>query len=594
LSKKGTLEIKAIGDASGIGKMTKEIGGHFGGLTGTVGKLAGAFAGLAVISKVTGYFVDAGKAAAEEEQQMKSLEMALRTNAGVTEEGYAEVEKWIAATQRATATADGELRPALLKVASTTKDVGVAQGIMATALDISKARGLDLNTVIVAMEKAYQGNVGGLQRLGVATKDAEGNTLSFEQVMANANQTYGGAAQEAANTTAGRMQNLSLTLADLKETVGMALLPVIEKFTGFIMDNMPTIEKVMVGFAELVGLALNVLSDTVFPILQKVFESFTGSVSDKTPGTNTLFESIGKVVETLMSVFDRVWPLIWGAVDMFIQFLTGPTGAALINGLLEGIGAVLNLVCSIFEKVWPLIQKIVQKFIDFFASPSGQKLISSLLGLVSTAVDLVLAAFEACWPVLESVVGVFLSFFNGAGGASFITGLIQTIIDIVNKVLKVFTDVFNGIGPIIGPLIKGICAVIEDIGKSAGWVIEKLQDLWYWITRTQPGVEYTSDMESGGYNPATGKFQPGSYLEHALGGVFSAPHLGLVAESGPEAIIPLNNPRRASEVMAQAGLGGTTINLGGITVNITGQGAAAGQAAADTFLQRVAAAGVRL
>jgi hypothetical protein len=51
---------------------------------------------------------------------------------------------------------------------------------------------------------------------------------------------------------------------------------------------------------------------------------------------------------------------------------------------------------------------------------------------------------------------------------------------------------------------------------------------------------------------------------HADGGVFSTPHVGLVAEAGPEAIIPLNNPTRAAEVMSEAGLGGMmspTVNV---------------------------------
>lgn len=43
---------------------------------------------------------------------------------------------------------------------------------------------------------------------------------------------------------------------------------------------------------------------------------------------------------------------------------------------------------------------------------------------------------------------------------------------------------------------------------------------------------------------------------HASGGVFSSPHLGMVAEAGPEAIIPLNNPTRAAQVMNEAGLSG--------------------------------------
>ncbi len=45
---------------------------------------------------------------------------------------------------------------------------------------------------------------------------------------------------------------------------------------------------------------------------------------------------------------------------------------------------------------------------------------------------------------------------------------------------------------------------------------------------------------------------------HAAGGVFSTPHVGLVAEAGPEAIIPLDNPARAQQVMAEAGLTGMT------------------------------------
>ena len=51
---------------------------------------------------------------------------------------------------------------------------------------------------------------------------------------------------------------------------------------------------------------------------------------------------------------------------------------------------------------------------------------------------------------------------------------------------------------------------------------------------------------------------------HADGGVFNRPHVGLVAEAGPEAIIPLNNPTRAMQVMNEAGLSG----MASPTVNV--------------------------
>lgn len=42
----------------------------------------------------------------------------------------------------------------------------------------------------------------------------------------------------------------------------------------------------------------------------------------------------------------------------------------------------------------------------------------------------------------------------------------------------------------------------------------------------------------------------------ATGGIVSGPEYSLLGEAGPEAVIPLTRPRRAAEVMAQAGLGG--------------------------------------
>jgi hypothetical protein len=43
---------------------------------------------------------------------------------------------------------------------------------------------------------------------------------------------------------------------------------------------------------------------------------------------------------------------------------------------------------------------------------------------------------------------------------------------------------------------------------------------------------------------------------HATGGIFNNPHLGLVAEAGPEAIIPLNNSVNGQALWQQAGLQG--------------------------------------
>lgn len=47
---------------------------------------------------------------------------------------------------------------------------------------------------------------------------------------------------------------------------------------------------------------------------------------------------------------------------------------------------------------------------------------------------------------------------------------------------------------------------------------------------------------------------------HATGGLFTSPHIGMVAEAGPEAIIPLNNSRRSRDLWKKAGeaIGGSS------------------------------------
>lgn len=86
----------------------------------------------------------------------------------------------------------------------------------------------------------------------------------------------------------------------------------------------------------------------------------------------------------------------------------------------------------------------------------------------------------------------------------------------------------------------------------------------------------------------------GKYAKHAEGGILSNPHLGLVAEDGPEAIIPLGTKRRkrgldlwrkAGQALGvtayanggivgsiQRGATASGVNVGGVTVNISVDG----------------------
>jgi phage shock protein A len=64
---------------------------------------------------------------------------------------------------------------------------------------------------------------------------------------------------------------------------------------------------------------------------------------------------------------------------------------------------------------------------------------------------------------------------------------------------------------------------------------------------------YLQSLFDPTYNPQG----PGGTQKYAAGGIVTRPTMGIVGEAGPEAIIPLNNPQRAAQVMSEAGLSGT-------------------------------------
>ena len=108
------------------------------------------------------------------------------------------------------------------------------------------------------------------------------------------------------------------------------------------------------------------------------------------------------------------------------------------------------------------------------------------------------------------------------------------------KVQNFFSDACQAAG-IFASLLSGIMSTLDAIGNAYKWL-------------TSPGGGGTGDLKSTLANYHGGGGGGGTARRHALGGVFSSPHIGLIGESGPEAIIPLSRPARAAQVMAEAGL----------------------------------------
>lgn len=168
----------------------------------------------------------ATKAAIEDADAQDKLAGVLRRSAMATDEDIAATEAFISAQSRLTATADDELRPALQQLVVATGDVGFAQELLTKSQDIAIATNTDLATVTDAMSKAAQGNFKALKGIDASLIPLIAGGAEFDEIM-QALTIHQGAAAEAANTTAGKMANLSIQMGEAKESIGAALLPVV-------------------------------------------------------------------------------------------------------------------------------------------------------------------------------------------------------------------------------------------------------------------------------------------------------------------------------------------------------------------------------
>ena len=275
-----TLKLSILADVDDLkkklGEADKAVEDNSNKISDFGKKAAAAFAvaAAAAVAYAGKLAVEGVKAAIEDEQAQLRLANALRQATGATKEQIAATEAMISRTSLATGVADDELRPALQRLAFSTKDAGEAQKLLTLALDVSKGSGKDLESVANALAKAHDGQNTALARLGVGLSAAELKTMSFEEIQIRLAELLGGSAAANAETFQGKIDVLTNSLNETKESLGTALLPQVERFITYINDyGIPTLNGFIAGLTGDQGLS-SALTET-----QRGAETFGKTIS---------------------------------------------------------------------------------------------------------------------------------------------------------------------------------------------------------------------------------------------------------------------------------------------------------------------------
>jgi len=382
-----TLKLSILADVddlrSKLSTASNETEG-FGSKVADFSKKAGiafAAATAAAAAYAAKLLVDGVKSAIEDEAAQAKLAGTLERVAGASKATVKAVEDYITKSALATGVADDKLRPAFDRLVRSTGDVDKAQQGLNLALDISAATGKSLETVTAAVGKALDGNATSLAKVAGGFEASELKGKSLADLLPTLTERFGGAAQEQAETFAGKMARLSVAFDEAKETAGSFILDGITPIiTAFVDKGIPAIQQ----FAEEIGPKLKPIIDAVVQIVRDVllpaFKDWWGYISGTVipaigsvlkpafEGIKNAFDTIKKAVDDNKEGFDKLKPVL-KAVAEFIRDKVAPVlGGAfkialqaigkIVGGLVDGFGSLAGFIGDAYNALLKFVNLI--------------------------------------------------------------------------------------------------------------------------------------------------------------------------------------------------------------------------------------------
>jgi hypothetical protein len=139
------------------------------------------------LSVVTTQLKEASKAAIDDQKSQALLANQLINTTNATDAQIKAVEESINKMQFAAGVADDDLRPAFAQLTRATGDAAESTKLLELALDISAGSGKSLESVTMALTKAYNGQFGALTKLGVPMTDQIANANDFNRIQKELN-----------------------------------------------------------------------------------------------------------------------------------------------------------------------------------------------------------------------------------------------------------------------------------------------------------------------------------------------------------------------------------------------------------------------
>tara|TARA_R110000822_G_scaffold54013_3_gene138786 strand:- start:978 stop:2837 length:1860 start_codon:yes stop_codon:yes gene_type:complete len=494
----------------GVEKTTKTAGKGFDVLgtiaTGAFQAIGAAAVNLASagFAKITDFIAGSIEEASSFQSVFAQTEAVVKSTgeaAGLTADQMADMADALSAASGMSLFSDDAILGAQNVLATFTQIRGENFGGATQAIiDMSQALGTDLQSSAMQVGKALNDPLAGITALGRAgvqfTDDQKAMIKSMVEagdvagaqsiILGELTTQFGGSALAAVDTFAGRQVVLQEKLANVQQTLGNALLPIIERFAGFASTTLiPVVEAMVIAFT---GFADDTDWDGIIASLNSTasalgnfingtdwqggldsigagFASFEVYVD---PVTLALQNLAMVAVPVFTSIYNSIMATLGnpaiqanlaGTVEIFT--LLGQILFQVVGIAIDSIRNSLQSLFTVFNIVWPYISMAFTTWIALM-----QPLQTLVVGALTAISQLLRNDTAGAFDTVKNAVSTFVTTVNTA-----VQGMVASVATAISAMVKSLVTAAVSLGSqIASGIAQGIsngAAAIANAAKNA-------------------------------------------------------------------------------------------------------------------------------
>lgn len=500
-----------------FGFLSTRSNGLTAGMTAGFGKVVAAMGAVAAVSVFKGFIDEA-----RESRKVGALtESIIKSTGGAAKVTAKQVGALAASISNKTGVDDEAIQSGsnlLLTFKNVRNEVGKGAKIFdratQAAVDLSAAGFGDVNSASKMLGKALNDPLKGISALGkagvtftadqkkqIATLVETGKTLEAQKIiLQEVESQVGGAAAAAADP----MAKLGVIIGNVKETIGTAFLPIVDKAATWLGERLPgAVDKAGRFFSERLLPPLKTITgfvqDRVIPVVSDIVTKFSGLGSKIVGAIGTI--DLGGIADDIWTGASK-WAgsLIGGLKAGIDKGDWKPLGTAVGNGIVAALrgagevaGKLLDAVGALLDKVdWGKLGSRISAGITGMLKAVDWKMLGEALGdavvsLAQKTTTLGEKMGKAFKDLMDRIDWQKIGHDSTTSIGKFLTGvdwgqLAKTLGMMALKSLKINKSVYDSVVNSAAELVIGIGkAIVDEIEvqrlKFVGWTKKVGEDL---------------------------------------------------------------------------------------------------------------------